>query len=247
MPVIFSLNGLTFLLKSHILDVRNRLWYVSCRRKQGLRGFRACKPFRHSEDDFMRKVMVFIDFENFNISLMDYYRGLGEQVARLDYNLLPHKIVEMLPGENELMKTFLCAPKPDDFLMNDSRRKNTYDWINGLKNQKYFTVLEGQHIARPVAGAKMDINDPSSYFVVEKGTDINMAVHMIAKGFLNSYDTAVVVSGDSDYMPVLNILNTIGKITVVVGVQGQNLAKLRKCSDDAIILNKAFFDKCLRT
>lgn len=197
----------------------------------------------------MKKVMVFIDFENFNIAVMNYYRTLGTQAAKLDYNKIPEEIVNLLPGQNELVKTFLCAPKPDDFLMNDQRRKNTYSWINGLKNQKYFTVLEGQHVARPVSGftyQTMDIANPASYYVVEKGTDINMAVHMIAKGFLNAYDTAVIVSGDSDYIPVLNILNTIGKVTVAVGVHGQNISKLRSLADDTIILDKAYFDKCER-
>ena len=70
--------------------------------------------------------------------------------------------------------------------------------------------------------------------------------HTPAKGFLNAYDVAVIVSGDSDYIPVLEILNTIGKITVVVGVKGQNMVKLKKYADDMIILDKEFFDKCLR-
>lgn len=64
----------------------------------------------------MRKVMVFIDFENFNIAVMNYYRTLGLPAARLDYNKIPQELVNMLPGENTLIKTFLCAPKPDDFL-----------------------------------------------------------------------------------------------------------------------------------
>jgi len=196
----------------------------------------------------MRKVMVFIDFENFNIALINYYRSLNKSAARLDYNKLPLKITGLLPGHNELVKTFLCAPKPDDFLMQDERRKNTYNWINGLKNQRYFTVLEGQHLARPVSGYNgiMDIKNPASFYVEEKGTDINLAAHLIAKGLLNAYDTAVIVSGDSDYMPVLEILNTIGKATVVVGVLGQNMTKLRKCADDMILLDDRHFSDCLR-
>ncbi len=197
----------------------------------------------------MRRVMVFIDFENFNIAVMDYYRNLGQQAPRLDYNKIPTELVAMLPGNNDLIKTFLCAPKPDDFLMQDSRRSGTYAWLNGLKNQKYFTVVEGQHVARPVAGfthKTMDINNPASYYVVEKGTDINLAAELLAKGFLNAYDTAVIVSGDSDYIPVLNILNTIGKLTITVGVYGQNLQKLKRCSDDTIILDNTYFLKCLR-
>lgn len=195
----------------------------------------------------MKKAMVFIDFENFNIATINFYRSMGLPAERLDYNKIPIEIVKLLPGENELIKTFLCAPKPDDFLMKDPRRKSTYNWINGLKNQKYFSVLEGQHIARQISrDIPMDINDQKSYFVVEKGTDINMAVHMITKGFLNAYDTAVIVSGDSDYIPVLEVLNTIGKVTVTVGVEGQIMTRLKNCSDDTIILGKDYFDKCLR-
>jgi uncharacterized LabA/DUF88 family protein len=199
----------------------------------------------------MQKVMVFIDFENFNISLMNYYsRILKKPYVRLDYNKIPTELVGLLPGVgNRLIKTFLFAPKPDDFLLSDPRRKGTYDWICGLKNQKYFTVIEGQHVARATAGLskeQMDINDPSTYHVTEKGTDVNIATHIITKAFMNAFDTAVILSGDSDYMPVYEVLNTLGKTTVAVGVMGQILTKLSKCADDTIILSEPFFDRCLR-
>ena len=74
----------------------------------------------------MRRVMVFIDFENFNIAVMSYYRSIGELYPRLDYNKVPQEIVKLIPGGNELVKTFLCAPKPDDFLAQDERRAGTY-------------------------------------------------------------------------------------------------------------------------
>ena len=168
---------------------------------------------------------------------------------RLDYSKIPKEIVNLLPGNNELVKTFLFAPKPDEFLMADRRRKNTYNWLNGLKNQKYFTVIEGQHIARPVSGYTkdtMNIDDPATYYVEEKGTDINMGVNIVSKAFLNAYDTAVIVSGDSDYLPILSILDTLGKVTVVVGVKGQNMQKLRKKSDDLIMLDESYFERCAR-
>lgn len=198
----------------------------------------------------MKKVMVFIDFENFNISLMNYYREMGRFSPRLDYIKLSKEIVDSLAGENELLKTFLFAPKPDEFLMQDSRRKSTYNWINGLKAQRYFTVIEGRHVARPVSGVlpkDMDIEKQSTYYVVEKGTDINMCTHILTKGFLGAYDSAVILSGDTDYIPVLDILNTIGKVTIVVGVYGQNLSRFREHTDDIMILNENFFNKCLRT
>lgn len=217
----------------------------------------------------MQKAMVFIDFENFDIAKYTYYRrrcwaqaleearlnGLPDPISvptdnpRLDFNLLPQKVVELLPKPHILVKTFLFAPKPDAFLMDDPHRVSKYNWINGLRNQKYFTVVEGMHSARPVAGYRydtMDINDPASYYVEEKGTDINLATHLITKGFMNAYDTAVIMSGDTDYIPVLDVLNTLGKTTVVVGVEGQNLRQFLHHSDDQILLDDTLFQLCLR-
>ena len=198
----------------------------------------------------MNKVMIFVDFENFNIASVHLYRKKKRLAPRLDYNAMPQKLVDMLPGNNNrLVKTFLFAPKPDSFLLQDERRKNTYDWICGLKNQNYFTVIEGHHVARPVSGLDfkdMDINKPETYYVEEKGTDVNMAAHLITKGFLHAYDTAMVVTGDTDYIPTLDILNTIGKSTVSVGVKGQNMFKLKEHSDDLIILDETFFKSCIR-
>ena len=100
----------------------------------------------------MQRIMVFIDFENFNISLMTYYNNMGEQSPRVDYRKMPHELIKKLPVSGYVAKTVVCAPKPDDFLMTIESRKRLYNWINGLKNIEYFTVIEGEHIARPVTG-----------------------------------------------------------------------------------------------
>ena len=133
-------------------------------------------------------------------------------------------------------------------MSNDSRKK-TYNWINGLKNMDYFSVVEGEHIARPVPGFTkdtMDINNPESYYVVEKGTDLNIATEIVSKAFLGSYDTAVIMSGDSDYIPVLKILSFIGKPSIMIGVKGQNLSRIKPYVDQVIILDENFFDSCIR-
>lgn len=195
----------------------------------------------------MQRVMVFIDQLNFEIALLNYYRKNGSQAPRLDYNEMPRQITAMLPGDNHLVKTFLFVPKPDEFLMQDPHWQHYSSWINGMKNQRYFTVIEGAYVARQIdESLPMDINEHRTYFKEEKGTDINIAVHVITKAFMNAYDTAVILSGDSDYVAVLDILNMLGKTTVVVGVNGQNISRLRKNSDDSYIVGDEFFQKCLR-
>lgn len=197
----------------------------------------------------MKRVMLFIDQQNFSISMMALYRRHYHQAPKLDYSELSKRIMAKLPGDNELIKTYLFAPKPDAFLLQKEYYKNQYAWVSALKSTPYFTVVEGRHVARPVEGfstKEMSIDNPSSYYVVEKGCDINMATHIISKGFLHAYDTAVILSGDSDYIPVLDMLNTMGKTCVVCGVVGQNMTRLRDHADDTIFLDMKFLDRCVR-
>jgi len=197
----------------------------------------------------MQKVMVFIDFENFNIALVNYYSSLGKPSPRIDYRIMPNELIKKLPVVGYVDKTVLCAPKPDDFLIKIESKKRTYNWINGLKNIDYYTVIEGEHIARPVSGFTKDMmtpDNPASYYVVEKGTDINMTTEIVSKAFLNAYDTAVVISGDSDYIPVYKLLNIIGKGSVAVGIEGQNLNRIKPYVDQVIIINNDFISMCIR-
>ena len=103
--------------------------------------------------------MLFIDFENFDISKYSYYKKRyndeKEKVTKqgndatqvrfdnpkLDFNKLPQEIIKLLNQPHVLVKTMLFAPKPDDFLMKDERRKSVYNWINGMRNQDFFTVI----------------------------------------------------------------------------------------------------------
>jgi uncharacterized LabA/DUF88 family protein len=147
-----------------------------------------------------------------------------------------------------MVKTFLFAPKPDDFLMNDKKKKKTYECLNSHRNKDYLTIIEGSHSARPAPGKRynqMNVEDSSTYYVNEKGTDVNIASHLLTKAFLGGYDTAIVVSGDTDYLPVYDILNTIGKTVIVAGVKYQNLNKFKDRTDKQIIMDHEFFKECV--
>lgn len=217
----------------------------------------------------MFRSMIFIDYENFDIAKYNYYKKIQLQQAvelanangttppttikptcpSLDYNKLPQEIAK-LAGENiQLLKTFLFIPKPDDFLMQDSGRLKKYNWQIGMKNQDFFDVIEGRHTARPMPGfttSTMNIYNHNSYFIDEKGTDINLATHVLTKAFHNSYDIAIIVSADTDYIPVMDVLNTIGKSVIIAGVKGQNLFAFKQHSDRQIIIDDGTFNKCIR-
>jgi hypothetical protein len=71
----------------------------------------------------MNKVMVFIDFENFNISKYNYYKTIHPsnfditKTPTVDFVCLAERLTETFTANHQMVKAFLFAPKPDDFLM----------------------------------------------------------------------------------------------------------------------------------
>lgn len=194
----------------------------------------------------MLRGMVFVDHMNFNIAVSDYYSSQGQKPPNLDYNTVFRGAVSLIPDVS-YTKATIFAPEPDSFLMNDPYLKGYYKWIQGMKNAKYLDVVEGRYIGRPVIDTQsMDISDKSTYYKVEKGTDINLAIHAITKAYSNAYDIAFVFSADTDYISLYRHLKSFGKIVVVVAVKGQRLGKVIPEVDDYIILDDSFFSKYIR-
>lgn len=106
-----------------------------------------------------------------------------------------------------------------------------------MKKTPYLEVIEGRQDIHRIYGVEFDINDPSTYTTEEKETDINIATHMIAKGFQNAYDIAILVSGDTDYVQVIRTLHDLGKIVVIAHFPEQNIAKYQGMYDAEVILD----------
>jgi len=195
----------------------------------------------------MQKAMVFIDYKNFNISLNSYYRDtLNGLSPSINYCKLSQELVNKVIIEADLIKTLLFAPKPCTQLLNINKYRTYYAWLNGLKNKPYFGVIEGTEEIRPVNNeVVINLTDTTTYKTEEKGTDINIAVHMISKAFLNSYDIGILVSGDSDYIPVVKTLHQLGKTVVLATLPNQNISKYDSLCDQKILLTNTFLQSCL--
>jgi uncharacterized LabA/DUF88 family protein len=53
---------------------------------------------------------------------------------------------------------------------------------------------------------------------VEKGTDVQMAVDMLVGAYENKYDIAIMVSSDTDLIPVIRQIRNLGKDVEYIGV-----------------------------
>lgn len=184
----------------------------------------------------MHKVMVFIDYQNFNINLKEHFKRERKEFRSIDYRTLGRSINELIQLDSEVMKTYVFAYKPCKDLMQLESYKKYYDWLEKLKKAKYLEVIEGRQEIRTFRNVVFDINDPETYTTIEKETDINLATHMVAKGFQNAYDIAILVSGDTDYTSVIQTLHNLGKIIVIAHFKHQNISKYEGIYDAEVIL-----------
>lgn len=195
----------------------------------------------------MLRGMIFVDHMNFDIALQDYYKKLGRPTAKLDYNKLFQNITKLVDNV-DFVKATVFVPEPDSFLKADPKLSSYYKWATGLGNAPFVDVVSGTYRARPVdSSIPMDINKRNTYYKVEKGTDINLAVDAINKAFHNSYDIAYIISADTDYMKVYDVLKSYGKLVIVIVVDGQHTFKIKPNVDAVFTLDDAFFSTCLRT
>lgn len=194
----------------------------------------------------MLRGMVFVDHMNFNIAVNNLFRSKKYTNPRLDYNTVFRAVVQEFPNI-DYVKSFIFAPEPDEFLKQDAYLLSYYKWVQGLKSVKYIDVIEGRYIARPVdSNTPMDISDKKTYYKVEKGTDINLALHALSKAQSNSYDVAFVLSADTDYISLYKQLKNLGKIVIVCAIKGQQLGKVLPEIDDFKFFDESFFMNHLR-
>lgn len=194
------------------------------------------------------KVMVFIDYQNFSINMHEYYKQNKNYVQpKISYPKLAEEVFNRIELKESatLVKTYLFAYKPCDQLMKLDRYSTFYNWLNGLKKKSYFEVIEGRQEVRSInKNTKIDIKNPSTYTTEEKGTDINVAVHMLSKAYTNAYDIAILISGDSDYVPVVEQLHNIGKTVVLATLPQQNVSKYKTLYDQHIKIHNDILQKC---
>ena len=80
----------------------------------------------------------------------------------------------------------------------------------------------------------------------EKGSDVNLASHLIHDAHRNAFDHAIVVTGDSDLIEAIRIVTKeIHKKVTVLNPQSRKSAELKKVASHYHNLNKNLLSSCL--
>jgi len=127
------------------------------------------------------RIAIFID--NSNI-----FKGFQKYDIKADYK----KLKNLITKDRKLEAIFLY----EGLIYPISPQKN--NWYEELKNRTGYTI-------------KTTFDKMTTGGVFEKKVDINIAVDMISLAYEDVYDRAILVSGDGDFLPVVEKLKDLGK------------------------------------
>lgn len=79
----------------------------------------------------------------------------------------------------------------------------------------------------------------------EKGSDVNLATYLLVDGFRNRYDTAVVISNDSDFIEPIKVIKTeLKKNVEVFSPYRRTSTKLRGIADKCQVIWRSTIRNC---
>ncbi len=169
-----------------------------------------------------RRVMIFIDGSNF-------YHSIREMMGRVnvDYRCLVKKLV----GGRELIRAYYYIP-----LINREGAEEQF-----IAQQRFLAYLQEVPYFQVKYGKLMRQGE----ILVEKSIDVLLAVDMVRYAALDTYDTAVLISGDGDFAPAVNVVKDLGKQVEVVFFLPQTSVELKQVSDIFIDLDRKYLENCI--
>ncbi|MCK4781323.1 NYN domain-containing protein [Candidatus Parcubacteria bacterium] len=182
-----------------------------------------------------KKVFVFIDGGNFYFKLKELNFRLDKKFSLLNFQF--KKFAEWLIQPNNLIEIryYIGAIKRK---RNNPKSEQLY-----ASQQKLIGKLQQQNIA--ITLGQIIQHPDKSYH--EKGVDVRLAVEMIRFARQNKYDTAYLISSDTDLVPAVEEVQAFNKTVQYIGIpKGQSFG-LSTAADDVRLLRpeeiKQFFTK----
>ncbi len=156
------------------------------------------------------RVMVFIDYRNIYEGCRFFEEYLGMDLFRL---------TQILVGTRDLIGAYIFDGK----LPSSGGGDATVRMHNKFREQGF----------RVIARESLAIRDGK---VVQKEVDVSLACEMLEHALLNHFDVAIVISGDRDFVPAIQHVQSAGKIVEVAAFRTSASEELRRTADKYIEL-----------
>lgn len=170
------------------------------------------------------RVAVFIDGANL-------LHGLAQDFGRIDIDF--EVLVNKLCNARMLTRVYYYAALPDQ-QRDPERYTKQQKFLNALSRKPYFQVVLGRLESRP------------SGIYVEKGVDIALAIDLLDLAYHNTFETAVLITGDGDFSRAVEIIQRMGKHVENASTRSCLSYHLQKTCDKTIILDGPYLEGCWR-
>lgn len=157
------------------------------------------------------RVMVFIDYRNVYEVLETTGDGLRMDLFRL---------TQILVGTRDLVGAYVFDGRKRYVRRDDS----TEQLHNGLRGQGF----------RVIARDSVVFEDGK---MRQKEVDVSLACEMLEHALLNNFDVAILVSGDRDFVPVIQKVQAAGKRVEVAAFDGEFSQEVKRAADVYYVMN----------
>jgi uncharacterized LabA/DUF88 family protein len=170
-------------------------------------------------DKKKERVAIFIDGSNFYHSSKKL-----DVVDKINFQ----KLINELVGNRELIKVFYYN-SPLDISVNPK-----IYW----KQQKFFDMLRKIPKVEVILCKQRKVNRDGKLIYEVKGDDTHLVSDFVGEAYENIYDTAVIVSGDEDFISPIKRVRRLGKKIENAYFSSSSSFNLRNACDMSIHLNK---------
>ena len=158
----------------------------------------------------MKRAFAYID--RFNL----FYGSLKHPNRKKYRWLNPEKLIREVysPQDKYLLNriNFYTARVVERF-NGDTALRNQQIYFNALKTIKNLHITEGNFIAKPTYLPKYPLTDKIEKVQVlkteEKGSDVNLASHLVLDASQDNFDIAIVITNDTDLFEPIKIISGV--------------------------------------
>jgi len=173
----------------------------------------------------MKRVAVFIDGNNFYFGLRKLY-GKNRSLKNFDFE----GFAKFLAGKDNVVAIYYYNALLDRE-HNTKKYESQKEFFEKLKQIPNFHLILCKLLKRNITGT-------GKFYYIIKEDDIHMAVDMVENACDNNFDTAILVSGDGDFLPAVRSIKKKGKIVKNIFFKNSSSRNLKNFCDESLELTK---------
>jgi uncharacterized LabA/DUF88 family protein len=189
----------------------------------------------------MDKIGIFIDGGYLSKLTKHIFTNSNGSPKKIDFNKLSLNLSSKCNGE--LLRTYyydcpaFVSPRPNT--VEKDRQRRTDSFLYNLRRLDKFDVRLGKLNRYFKSDGTPDFE--------QKGVDVLLAIDVLRLALKNKIDKAIFITGDSDFVPVIQAIKDEGVGTILFYHESAVHRNILDCCDTKFILNDALINTSLRS